>query len=40
MWERDGRHPNPILIFIDRPPTYRERLKFYAIAQAECAKLQ
>ena len=33
VWERDGRHLHPILIFIDRPPTYRERLKFYAIAQ-------
>jgi hypothetical protein len=34
VWERDGRHLHPILIFIDRAPTYRERLKFYAIAQA------
>jgi len=28
------RNLHPILIFIDRPPTCRERLKFYAIAQA------
>jgi hypothetical protein len=34
VWERDGRHLHPILIFIDRAPSYRERLKFYAIAQA------
>jgi hypothetical protein len=34
VWERDGRNLHPILIFVDRTPTYRERLKFYAIAQA------
>jgi hypothetical protein len=33
VWERDGRNLHPILIFIDRTPTYRERLKFYAIAR-------
>ena len=33
VWERDGRNLHPILIFIDQAPTYRERLKFYAIAQ-------
>ena len=34
VWERDGRNLHPILIFIDRAPTYRERLNFYTIAKA------
>ena len=34
VWEVDGCHLHPILIFIDHAPSYRERLKFYAIAQA------
>jgi hypothetical protein len=33
VWERDGRNLHPILIFIDRTPAYRDRLKFYAIPQ-------
>jgi hypothetical protein len=34
VWEQDGRNIHPILIFIDSPPTYRGRLKFYAISHA------
>jgi len=33
VWERDGRNLHPILVFIDRAPTYRERLAFYEITQ-------
>ena len=39
VWERDGRQLHPILIFIDTPPTYRERLRFYAIAQQTYARV-
>ena len=39
VWERDGRHLHPILIFIDRAPSYRERLHFYAIAQQTYARV-
>jgi len=39
VWKRDGRHLHPILIFIDRAPAYRERLKFYAIAQETYARV-
>ena len=38
VWERHGRHLWPFLIFIDRAPTYRERLRFYAIAQETYAR--
>jgi len=38
VWLRRGRHLLPILIFIDRAPTYRERLRFYAIAQETYAR--
>ena len=39
VWERDGRHLHPILIFIDTAPSYRERLHFYAIAQQTYARV-
>jgi hypothetical protein len=39
VWERDGRHLHPILIFIDGAPSYRERLCFYAIAQQTYARV-
>lgn len=37
--ERDGRTLHPILIFVDAAPTYRERLKFYEIAQATSSRV-
>jgi hypothetical protein len=39
VWERDGRQLHPILIFIDRAPSYRERLRFYEIAQQTYARV-
>jgi len=39
VWERDGRNIHPMFIFIDGTSTYRERLKFYAIAQETYSRI-